>query len=85
MTHDADRFSDCLHWAEDQLHWGTDPLELDRAAQALDRLEPGHVLVEQLAQRAEVLRAARRELVRRSTMRPPMRPQQPANRFAGRV
>ncbi len=83
MTYEADRFSECLHGAEDQLHWGTDPRALDQAAQALARFEPGHVLVEQLAQRAAVLRAARRELVRRTTMRPPPPPsKQPPARFS---
>ncbi len=81
----GDRFRDCLHWAEDRLHWGTDPRALDQAAQALERFESGHVLVEQLAQRAAFLRAARRELVRRTTMRPPLHPPQPAGFSGGRA
>lgn len=69
--HDADRFCDHLHEAEDQLHWGTDPRALDQAAEALARFEPGHVLVEQLAQRAAVLRATRRELLHLKHEAPP--------------
>ncbi len=81
--HDADRFCDRLHEAEDQLHWGTDPRALDQAAEALARFEPGHVLVEQPAQRAAVLRATRRELLRLSTRHRPISAQPPARFSVG--
>lgn len=76
MSDDTDLFRDCLHWAEEQLHWGTDPRALEQAARALARIAPGNVLVEQLALRADELRAARRELVRRNALRPPVRPRE---------
>lgn len=83
MTDDTDLFRHCLHGAEEQLHWGTDPRALEQAAQALARIEPGSVLVEQLALRASELRAARRELLRRKSMHPAVRPQE--RLFAGRM
>jgi hypothetical protein len=85
MTDDADRFLDCLHLAEEQLHWGTDPRALEETARGLARIEPGSVLVEQLVQRAAVLRAARRELTRRSPTPPPARSPAPAWRLANRA
>lgn len=85
MTEDADRFLECLHRAEEQLHWGTDPAALEETASGLARIEPASVLVAQLVQRAAVLRAARRELTRRSAMSPPARSREPARRLVRRA
>lgn len=85
MIDDADRFRDCLRWAEEELHWCTDPRVLDRAAEALARIEPGNVLAEHLALRAAELRSARREMVRRTTLLAAFRPRQPTGIAAHRV
>lgn len=82
---ESERFHDCLHGAEEQLHWGTDPESLDQAAAALARIDPGNVVVEQLAQRAAILRAARRALARCRATRPPMRIRQQARLLSGRA
>lgn len=84
-TDEADRYRDCLHRAEEQLHWGTDPRSLEQAAEALARIDPANIVVEQLAQRAAILRTARRELVRRSATRPLPRVRQQARLLAGRA
>ncbi|MBX9933339.1 MAG: hypothetical protein K2Y56_17685 [Methylobacterium sp.] len=62
MSADSIPFWRLLVVAEEQLDWGTDPDVLEKAAQALFRVEPDSIVAAQLLARSANLRVVQRRL-----------------------